>query len=391
MNIHEYQAKKIFRKYGVAVPEGILARTAAEAAQAYEDLGTKVVAVKAQVHAGGRGKAGGVKICKSAAETESFAKSILGTNLVTHQTDAKGQPVNSVYVEAGTAIARELYVSILLDRGSSKNMIMASTEGGMDIEEVAAHTPEKIVKETIDPALGLMPYQARNVAFALGLSGVAFKNGVNFLLALYKAYIETDAAMLEINPLVVTEDGAVMALDGKMDFDTNALFRQKDVAAMDDPTQQDSREVEAHKWELNYVGLDGNIGCMVNGAGLAMATMDMIKHYGAEPANFLDVGGTADAARVTAAFKLILSDPNVKGLFVNIFGGIVKCDVIADGIIKAAKEVNLSVPLVVRLQGTNMEKGNDMLASSGLPITPEGDLGKAAQTIVSLVKGKKAA
>lgn len=391
MNIHEYQAKTILRKFGVATPEGKVAHTPEEAESAAKELGTPVVAVKAQVHAGGRGKAGGVKICKSPAEAGAFAGSILGTNLVTHQTDADGQPIHKVYVEAGCDIARELYIAVLLDRASSKNIIMASTEGGMDIEEVADKHPEKIIKETIDPAIGIMPYQARNIAFGLGLKGDEIKHATKFILGLYKAYLETDAAMLEINPLVVTKSGEMLALDGKMNFDSNALFRHPDIAEMDDPTQQDEREVEAHHWELNYVGLDGNIGCMVNGAGLAMATMDMIKHYGAEPANFLDVGGTATAERVTAAFKLILSDPSVKGLFVNIFGGIVKCDVIAEGIVTAAKEVNLDVPLVARLRGTNMEKGAQILADSGLPITPENDLAKAAQAIVAAVQNAKAA
>lgn len=386
MNIHEYQSKQIFKQYGVAVPEGFVVENPAEAVDAFGKLGTPVVAVKAQVHAGGRGKAGGVKICKSADEVEAYVKSMLGTNLVTIQTDAEGQPIHKMYVEAGTDIDRELYIAVLLDRGQGKNMIMASTEGGMDIEEVAENTPEKIVKETIDPAIGIMPYQARNIAFELGLSGDAFKAGVKFIMALYKVYADTDADMVEINPLVVTKGGDVMALDGKMSFDGNALFRHADIAAMDDVTQQDEREVEAAKWDLNYIALDGSIGCMVNGAGLAMATMDIINHYGSSPANFLDVGGSATEERVTAAFKIILSDPQVKGILVNIFGGIMKCDVIANGVVAAAKEVKLSVPLVVRLEGTNVDMGKEILNSSGLAITAADSLGDAARKIVDAVK-----
>lgn len=391
MNIHEYQSKQIFKQYGVAVPEGFVVESPAEAVDAFNKLGTPVVAVKAQVHAGGRGKAGGVKICKSADDVSTYVESMLGTNLVTQQTDANGQPIHKMYVEAGTDIERELYIAILLDRGQGKNMIMASTEGGMDIEEVAENTPEKIVKETIDPKTGLWPFQARNIAFALGLEGDAFKAGVKFIMALYKVYEDTDADMVEINPLVVTKQGAVMALDGKMGFDGNALFRQKAIAEMDDVTQQDSREVEAAKWDLNYIALDGTIGCMVNGAGLAMATMDIINHYGASPANFLDVGGSATEERVTAAFKIILSDPQVKGILVNIFGGIMKCDVIANGVVAAAKEVQLSVPLVVRLEGTNVEMGKEILENSGLAITAANTLGDAARKIVDAVKKTAAA
>jgi len=386
MNIHEYQSKQIFKQYGVAVPEGFVVESPSEAVEAFNKLGTPVVAVKAQVHAGGRGKAGGVKICKSADDVEAYVQSMLGTNLVTHQTDADGQPIHKMYVEAGTEIERELYVAVLLDRGQSKNIIMASTEGGMDIEEVAENTPEKIVKEVIDPAIGISGYQARNIAFALGLEGDAFKAGVKFIMALYNVYAKTDADMLEINPLVVTKSGDVMALDGKMSFDGNALFRHPDIAAMDDVTQQDEREVEAAKWDLNYIALDGSIGCMVNGAGLAMATMDIINHYGSSPANFLDVGGSATEERVTAAFKIILSDPQVKGILVNIFGGIMKCDVIANGVVAAAKEVKLSVPLVVRLEGTNVDMGKEILETSGLPITAANSLGDAARKIVDAVK-----
>lgn len=386
MNIHEYQAKQILRKYGVATPEGIMAESVPAAVTAFKQLGTPVVAIKAQVHAGGRGKAGGVKICKSEADVESFVNGILGTNLVTHQTDSKGQPVHKVYVEAGSNIDKEFYLAVLLDRASSRNIVMASTEGGMDIEEVAEKTPEKIFKEQIDPAVGMMPYQARNIAFALGLEGNAFKNAVKFILNCYQAYLDTDAAMLEINPLVLTKEQDILALDCKMNFDGNALFRHQDIHEMDDTTQQDPKEVEAQAWELNYVALEGNIACMVNGAGLAMATMDIIKHYGGEPANFLDVGGTADVPRVTAAFKLILSDKNVKGIFVNILGGIVRCDVIAEGIVEAAKAVKLDIPLVVRLAGTNVEQGKEILNKSGLPITPADKLGEAAEAIVAAVK-----
>ncbi|MDD9912913.1 MAG: ADP-forming succinate--CoA ligase subunit beta [Alphaproteobacteria bacterium] len=391
MNIHEYQAKAVLKKFGVAVPEGVICQTAEEAEAATKQLGTAVVAVKAQVHAGGRGKAGGVKICKSAEEAKATAASLLGTNLVTHQTDANGQPINRVYVEAGTDIAQELYVSMLLDRASSKNIVMASTEGGMDIEEVAEKTPEKITTISVDPLTGLMPYQARQLAFSLGLKGEQIKHATKFFLNLYKAYIDTDAAMLEINPLVVTGDDQIVALDGKMNFDSNALFRHPDIAELDDPTQQDSREVEAAKWDLNYIALDGEIGCMVNGAGLAMATMDIIKHFGSSPANFLDVGGSATEERVTAAFKIILSDPQVKGILVNIFGGIMKCDVIANGVVAAAKEVQLSVPLVVRLEGTNVQLGKDIMAKSGLPITSADTLAEAAQAIVNEVNKSKAA
>ncbi len=391
MNIHEYQAKQILRKYGVATPEGIVASSPSEAETAMKTLGTPVVAIKAQVHAGGRGKAGGVKICKSPDEAFAFADKILGTNLVTHQTDEKGQPINKVYVEAGCNIDREFYIAVLLDRAQGKNIIMASTEGGMDIEEVAEKTPEKIFKETISPSTGIMPFQARNIAFSLGLKGDEVKHATKFIMNLYKTYTETDADMLEINPLVVTTDGEMLALDCKMSFDSNALFRHPDIAEMDDHSQQDAREVEAHKHELNYVGLDGEIGCMVNGAGLAMATMDIIQHYGGTPANFLDVGGDATEERVTAAFKLILSDPQVKGILVNIFGGIMKCDVIAAGVVAAAKEVKLSVPLVVRLRGTNMEEGKKIMAESGMTITTADSLGEAADKIVAAVKNHKAA
>jgi succinyl-CoA synthetase beta subunit len=391
MNIHEYQAKELFRKYGVAVPAGILANSVHEAEQAAKDLGTKVVVVKAQVHAGGRGKAGGVKVCKTPKDAHDAAKALIGTNLVTYQTNASGQPVHNVYVESGVDIARELYLAMLLDRSSGRLVLMASTEGGMEIEEVAHTHPEKIFKESIDPAVGLMPYQARNIAFALKLKDAEVGNAVKFMLALYKLYTEKDCAMVEINPLVITKQGDVLALDGKVAFDDNALFRHKDVLAMDDTTQHDARETEARKWDLNYVGLEGEIGCMVNGAGLAMATMDIIKHSGSAPANFLDVGGGADEEKVTAALKIILADTQVKGILINIFGGIMKCDVIANGIVAAAKAAKLHVPLVVRLEGTNVELGKNILNKSGLPIITADSLSDAATKIVAAVKEKKVA
>jgi succinyl-CoA synthetase beta subunit len=389
MNLHEYQTRDLFSKYGVAVPPGILAKNAAEAELAAEKLNAALYVVKAQVHAGGRGKAGGVKLVKTAKEAGAAAAGMLGRNLITYQTDAKGQPVNSVFVTVGIDIARELYLAILLDRSSSRLVMMASTEGGVEIEKVAHETPEKIIKETIDPALGLQAYQARNLAFALGLEGTQVGKAVTFMLNLYKMYLETDAAIIEINPLVVTKDGDVQALDGKVVLDDNGLFRHPDLAVLDDTTQHDPRETEARKYDLNYVGLDGNIGCMVNGAGLAMATMDIIKHIGekqgAAPANFLDVGGGADEEKVTAALKILLGDTQVKGVLINIFGGIMKCDTIANGIVAAAKAVNLHVPMVVRLEGTNVELGNKILAESGLPIIAGNSLKDAAEKIVAAI------
>jgi succinyl-CoA synthetase beta subunit len=390
MNIHEYQAKELFRKFGVAVPEGFVANTAAEAEAASAKLGTPITVVKAQVHAGGRGKAGGVKVCKSPAEAKAAAEKLLGTNLVTFQTDAKGQPVNKVYVESGVDIARELYLAITLDRAQGRLVVMASTEGGMEIEEVAHSHPEKIFRETIDPALGLCVYQAQNIAFALGLQGDEVKNATKFLMNLAKAYNDLDCAMIEINPLVITKQGGVMALDGKVSFDDNGLFRHKDIAELNDPSQQDPREAEAAKYDLNYVGLDGEIGCMVNGAGLAMATMDVIKFAGSAPANFLDVGGGADEEKVTAALKIILGDKQVKGVLINIFGGIMKCDIIASGIVGACKTVKLHVPMVVRLEGTNVELGNEILAKSGLPIITANSLADAATKIVGAIQAKAA-
>jgi succinyl-CoA synthetase beta subunit len=391
MNVHEYQAKELMSHYGIAVAGGIVAHTVAEAEAATAKIlagGSSIAVVKAQVHAGGRGKAGGVKLVKTAAEAGQIVAGLLGKNLITYQTDAKGQPVNCVYITAGIDIARELYLAMLLDRSSGRVVVMASTEGGVEIEEVAKNTPEKIVKEFVDPALGLQAYQARNIAYGLKLEGEQVGKGVKMLLALYKMYVEKDAAMLEINPLVVTKQGDVVALDGKLSFDDNALFKHPDILAYDDTTQHDARESEARKYDLNYVGLDGEIGCMVNGAGLAMATMDIIKYHGSAPANFLDVGGGADEAKVTAALQIILGDTQVKGILINIFGGIMKCDTIANGIIAAAKTANLNVPLVVRLEGTNVELGNEILKNSGLPIITATDLNDAALKIVAAVKGQ---
>jgi succinyl-CoA synthetase beta subunit len=386
MNIHEYQAKELLRKFGVAVPKGGVAYTADEAVQVAEELGGPVWVVKAQIHAGGRGKGGGVKLAKSTDEVKSLADEIIGMTLVTHQTGPVGKEVSRVYVEDGCDIARELYLGMLIDRATSRITIMASTEGGMDIEEVAAKTPDKILKLSIDPATGLQAYHARKVAYGLGLEGDQVKSAVKFLYGMYDAFISLDASIVEINPLVVTGAGEVIALDAKMNFDDNALFRHKDVESLRDESEEDAAELEAAKYDLNYITLDGTIGCMVNGAGLAMATMDIIKLYGGEPANFLDVGGGASRERVTAAFKLILSDPNVEGLLVNIFGGIMRCDVIAEGVVAAAREVSLSVPLVVRLAGTNVELGKQILEESGLPIIAADDLADAAEKAVKAAR-----
>jgi succinyl-CoA synthetase beta subunit len=386
MNIHEYQAKQLLAKYGVAVPKGAVAYTADEAEKAAKSLAGPVWVVKAQIHAGGRGKGGGVKLTKSVAEAKEAASKMLGMNLVTHQTGPKGKEVSRVYIEEGCAIERELYLGMLVDRATSRVTVMASTEGGMEIEEVAAKHPEKILKAVIDPAIGLMGFQCRQLAFGLGLKGKQINAATEFMLAMYKAFIDLDCSIVEINPLVITKDGNVMALDAKINFDDNALFRHPDIEQMRDETEEDPMELEAGKNSLSYVKMDGTIGCMVNGAGLAMATMDIIKLYGAEPANFLDVGGGATRERVTAAFKIILADPNVNGILVNIFGGIMRCDVIADGIIAAAREVSLRVPLVVRLEGTNVQLGKDILAKSGLPIVSADNLADAAQKIVAEVK-----
>ena len=386
MNIHEYQAKELLRKFGVAVPKGGVAYTADEAVKVANELGGPVWVVKAQIHAGGRGKGGGVKLAKSVDEVKSLADEMIGMTLVTHQTGPGGKEVGRVYVEDGCDIARELYLGILIDRATSRITVMASTEGGMEIEEVAAKTPEKIIKVAIDPATGLQAFHARKIAFGLGLEGDQVRSAVKFLSAMYDAFTGLDASIVEINPLVVTGAGEVIALDAKMNFDDNALYRHKDVEELRDESEEDAAELEAAKYDLNYVTLDGTIGCMVNGAGLAMATMDIIKLYGGEPANFLDVGGGASRERVTAAFKLILSDPNVEGLLVNIFGGIMRCDVIAEGVVAAAREVSLTVPLVVRLAGTNVDLGKKILEESGLPIIAADDLADAAEKAVKAAK-----
>ena len=386
MNIHEYQAKELLKQYGAPVLAGGIAYTADEAVQVAKDLGGPVWVVKAQIHAGGRGKGGGVKVVKSIDEVRQVASEIIGMNLVTHQTGPEGKQVNQVYIEDGCAIANELYVSLLVDRESSQIAIIASSEGGMDIEEVAAETPEKIVTVTIDPASGLSGYHCRKVAFGMGLSGKAAGGVAKVIAALYKTFTEKDASLLEINPLVITEDEDVIVLDAKMGFDGNSLFRHKDVQELRDPTEEDPMELEAAKHELSYIKLDGSIGCMVNGAGLAMATMDIIKLKGGNPANFLDVGGGATRERVTEAFKIILSDPAVEGILVNIFGGIMRCDVIAEGVVAAAKELSLNVPLVVRLEGTNVEKGKEIMDNSGLNIISASDLGDAAVKIVKAVE-----
>jgi succinyl-CoA synthetase beta subunit len=387
MKIHEYQGKQIFKKYGVPVPRGIVVRTPEDAEKAAKELGTKVVVVKAQVHAGGRGKAGGVKIAKSPAEAKEHASKILGMMLKSPQTGPEGQKVQTLYIEEGLDLDKEYYLGVTLDRATSRITFMASTEGGVEIEEVAEKHPEKILREAVDPAVGFQAYQGRKLAYGLGLTGDSVASFVKFCHALYRAYIETDAALAEINPLVRLKDGSILALDSKMTFDDNALYRQKDVVEMRDVAEEDEREAKAKEFDLAYIALSGNIGCMVNGAGLAMATMDTIKLVGGEPANFLDVGGGANKEKVTAAFKLILADPAVKAVLVNIFGGIMKCDVIAEGIIAAAKEVQLKVPLVVRLEGTNVELGKQILANSGLKITPADNLRQAAEKAVAALKG----
>jgi succinyl-CoA synthetase beta subunit len=388
MKIHEYQAKEILRGYGVAVPKGKLVNSAAEAVAAAKELmqGKPVSVVKAQIHAGGRGKGGGVKLAKSPEQAGELFTQIHGMQLVTHQTGPAGQKVRKVYIEEGCDIARELYLGVTLDRASGRNTFMASSEGGVEIEEVASKHPEKILRATVDPVIGIAAFQARDLAFGLGLSGAAVNSFAKFANAMYNAYIATDASIVEINPLVVTKQGEVIALDAKINLDDNALYKHKDLAALRDPDEEDPREAQAKEFDLSYVGLEGNIGCMVNGAGLAMSTMDMIKLAGGQPANFLDVGGGADEAKVTAAFKILLADPQVKAVLVNIFGGIMKCDVIAAGIIAAAKQVKISVPLVVRLEGTNVNEGKALLASSGLAITPADDLGDAARKAVAAVR-----
>ena len=395
MNIHEYQAKSLLKKFGVAVPNGGVAYTPDEAIQAAKELPGPVWVVKSQIHAGGRGAGrfkdgdpdkGGVRLAKSIDEVSAHATAMLGRTLVTKQTGEAGKEVKRVYIEDGCDIAREIYLSILMDRVTSRITVMASTEGGMDIEEVAEKTPEKIIKVAIDPVFGLEGFYARQIAFGLGLEGKQVSSAVKLLKAMYKAFTELDASLVEVNPLVVTGSGDVIALDAKMNFDDNALYRQPEIAEMRDEDEEDPTELEASKHELNYIKLDGSIGCMVNGAGLAMATMDIIKLYGAEPANFLDVGGGATKDRVTTAFKIILSDPNVEGILVNIFGGIMRCDVIAEGVVAAAREVSLQVPLVVRLEGTNVDLGKKILSESGLAIIAADDLADAAEKIVTAVK-----
>ncbi|MCP3676171.1 MAG: ADP-forming succinate--CoA ligase subunit beta [Deltaproteobacteria bacterium] len=387
MNIHEYQAKEILSKNGVAVPKGRIAFTLDEAeAGAKEFLADKdVCVVKAQIHAGGRGKAGGVKLVKGVEEARESAEAILGTTLVTHQTGPEGKVVKKVLVEEGCRIARELYLGIVIDRAAQRVVVMASQEGGVEIEEVAANSPEKILKIAVDPTTGLMPYQARSLAFGLGIDKAAVGKAVKFMIGLYNAFVQSDASMAEINPLVVTESGDIMALDAKMGFDDNALFRHKDIQEMRDLDEEDAREIEASRHGLNYVALDGSIGCMVNGAGLAMATMDVIKLYGGFPANFLDVGGGATKEQVTEAFKILLSDDKVKAVLINIFGGIMKCDIIAEGVVAAAKEVGVKVPLVVRLQGTNVDLGREIIAKSGLDIITAENMDEAAEKVVASI------
>ncbi len=386
MNIHEYQAKAILKKYGVNVPEGYLAESPEEALEAAKKINSNIYVVKAQVHAGGRGKAGGIKVCKSPEEVKEVAKNMLGMKLVTHQTGPEGKIVNKVYIEAGCNIEKELYLGIVVDRSIGRVTLMASTEGGMEIEEVAKNHPEKILKESVNPVTGILPFQARKISYGLGLKDKIAQGMVKFILSLEKCFEECDCSLAEINPLVVTKEGDVLALDCKMNFDDNALFRHKDIEALRDFSEEDIREVEASKYDLSYIGLNGNIGCMVNGAGLAMATMDIIKLHGGEPANFLDVGGGASTEKVTEAFKLILSDKNVKAVLVNIFGGIMKCDVIAQGIISAAKAISIKVPVVVRLEGTNVELGKKMLQESGLSLISATDMTDAAIKVVSAVK-----
>jgi succinyl-CoA synthetase beta subunit len=386
MNIHEYQAKSLMSRYGVAVPRGAVAYTAAEAEAAARNLGGAVWAVKAQIHAGGRGKGGGIKIARTPEEVRDLAQKMIGMRLVTPQTGAAGREVKRVYIESGCDIDREFYLGLLIDRATSRVTIIASAEGGMNIEEVAAKHPEKIIRVAIDPATGLMPEHGRRVAYGLGLPAAAVPSAVKAVNALYKAFIDLDASLVEINPLVLTKGGEVLVLDAKMNFDDNALFRQKELEELRDEAEEDPSEVEAGRHGLNYIKLDGNIGCLVNGAGLAMATMDIIKLHGGAPANFLDVGGGATRERVTAAFKIILADPHVEGILVNIFGGIMRCDVIAEGVVAAAREIGLRVPLVVRLEGTNVELGKKILRESGLAITSADDLGDAAAKIARAVK-----
>ncbi|MTI03063.1 MULTISPECIES: ADP-forming succinate--CoA ligase subunit beta [Alphaproteobacteria] len=397
MNIHEYQAKALLRSYGAPVSDGRAVLRAEEAKTAAGELDGPLWVVKAQIHAGGRGKGsfkeadagekGGVRLTKSVEEAAEEAKKMLGRTLVTHQTGPAGKQVNRIYIEAGSGIERELYLALLVDRQTSRISFVCSTEGGMDIEEVAAETPEKILSFSVDPATGYQPYHGRRIAFSLGLEGAQVKQCVKLMGQLYKAFVEKDMEMLEINPLIVAEGGDLKVLDAKLGFDGNAVYRHPDIAELRDTTEEDPKELEASKYDLNYIALDGEIGCMVNGAGLAMATMDIIKLYGAEPANFLDVGGGATKEKVTEAFKIITSDPQVKGILVNIFGGIMRCDVIAEGVVAAVKEVGLKVPLVVRLEGTNVEKGKEIINNSGLDVIAADNLKDGAEKIVKAVKG----
>lgn len=385
MNIHEYQGKEILRQYGVAVPKGRVAFSPEEAVNVAKELSSDVMVVKAQIHAGGRGKAGGVKIARNLEEVRAYAKELLGKVLVTHQTGPQGKEVKRLYVEEGSDIKKEYYLSLVVDRQTSRVTLMGSEEGGMNIEEVAEETPEKIFTEVIDPVVGLTGFQARRLAFNINIPKHLVNKAVKLMLGIYEAFIDKDASILEINPLAVTGDDEVIALDAKFNFDGNALYRHKDIVELRDYDEEDEKEIEASKYDLSYIALDGNIGCMVNGAGLAMATMDTISYYGCSPANFLDVGGGASAEKVKEAFKIILSDQQVKGIFVNIFGGIMKCDVIAEGVVKAASELGLEVPLVVRLEGTNVTKGKEILNESGLNITAASSLADGAEKIVKLV------
>jgi succinyl-CoA synthetase beta subunit len=386
MKIHEYQGKEILRKYNVPTPQGGVAFSVDEAVKVAQSIGGNVWVVKAQIHAGGRGKGGGVKIAKSLDEVRQLASQILGMRLITHQTGPEGKIVKRLLIEQGISIAKELYVGITLDRAKSQNVVMASTEGGVEIEKVAAETPEKILKETVNPSIGFKDFQARKLAFGLGLSGDVLKNAVKFLISLYRAYEETDASLAEINPLVITTDGNVLALDAKMNFDDNALFRHPDILAMRDLDEEEPLEIEASKYNLNYIKLDGNVGCMVNGAGLAMATMDIIKLAGGEPANFLDVGGGANVETVSNGFKIILSDKNVKAVLINIFGGIVRCDRVANGVIEAAKQVNITLPVVVRLDGTNAIEAREILANSGLNFAVASSFEDAAKKVTQAIR-----
>jgi succinyl-CoA synthetase beta subunit len=386
MNLHEYQAKELFRRYGIAVPSGEAAATPAQAVAAAERLGGAVWVVKAQVHAGGRGKVGGVKLARNAQEVRDYAAGMLGTHLVTKQTGARGLPVNQVYVESGSDIARELYLSLLVDRARERIAFIASAAGGMDIEEVAATTPEKILTVAVHPAAGLQPYQCRDLAYGLGLEHGQVGQFTDMAMRLYRLFNECDASLVEVNPLIVTKGGDLVALDAKINIEDNALFRQRELLTMRDPSQEDEMERRAAEHDLNYVSLDGNIACMVNGAGLAMATMDIIQLYGGSPANFLDVGGGATKEKVTAAFKILLSDPKVEAVLINIFGGIMRCDVIAEGVVAAAREVHLTVPLVVRLEGTNVELGKKILAESGLDIIAAEDMADAGRKVVEAAR-----